>query len=196
MAVIGIDINDVIRDFTSQFEYTYNKYIEGDNINLEENPMLEFDLLKYFPFPDEKTMNKFLYQEASLEIFGHADEAETSLITNLNRFIIDIHDFYGDELVLLSREVQASIPATMFFLCKTVCKAENIRFIKAYSDEWKYCDVLITANPLVLNSKPEGKTSVKVSRSYNTGNTSDYTIGSLFDIINNDKLYREIINTK
>ena len=196
MAVIGIDINDVIRDFISQLEYTYNKYIEGDKINLEENPMTEFNLLKYFPFKDELTLNKFLYQEASLEIFGHADEAEQSLITNLNKFIIDIFDFYGDELVLLSREVQASIPSTMFFLSKTVCKAENIRFVKAYADEWKYCDVLVTAHPTVLNSKPEGKISVKVSRPYNTSDTSDYTVGSLFDIISNDKLYREIISTK
>lgn len=196
MAVIGIDINDVIRDFTSQLEYTYNKYIEGDKINLGENPMTEFNLLKYFPFKDELTLNKFLYQEASLEIFGHADEAEQSLITALNKFIIDIFDFYGDELVLLSREVQASIPSTMFFLSKTVCKAENIRFVKAYADEWKYCDVLVTAHPTVLNSKPEGKISVKVSRSYNTSDASDYTVGSLFDIIGNDRLYREIITTK
>jgi hypothetical protein len=71
-----------------------------------------------------------------------------------------------------------SNPSTFFFLSKTGCKIENIRFVTDYAKKWDGIDVLITANPKALESKPEGKISIKVNASYNK-NVSDYEIDSL-----------------
>jgi hypothetical protein len=68
----------------------------------------------------------------------------------------------------------------LFFLSKTGCKIENIRFVTDYAKKWDGIDVLITANPKALESKPEGKISIKVNASYNKKNVSaDYEIDSL-----------------
>lgn len=193
MVRIGIDINDTIRAFTEQLEYTYNKYIPN-SINLKDNPMLSFDLLKYFPFENNEQLNNFLYREASLEIFGHADELHTNLINQLNIFVIEMADFGGHKISLVSREVVSAIPSTCFFLSKTACRVETIRFVQKYSDMWEDVDILITANPDVLKEKPGDKVSVKVKTTYNTDVESDFTIDSLFDFMTNNKIRTEIMN--
>lgn len=216
---IGIDINDVLRDFIGQFEYTYNKYIvdrpetesgselkvinhdelrETDDryVNTTKNPVKSFNLIEYFPFESVEIMNKFLYQEAALEIFGHADELHQNLINQLNMFIMDMKDLYGHEVILTSREVMTAIPSTLFFLSKTSCKCETIKFVQAYEDQWKDVDILITANPTVLNTRPADKISVKVKTTYNENVNADYEIKTLFEFMLDDSLREKIITTK
>jgi len=50
---------------------------------------------------------------------------------------------------------------------------------------WNYVDTLITANPVALESKPEGKTAVKIKAPYNTNSVGDFELDSLLDFINN-----------
>lgn len=216
---IGIDINDVIRDFLGQLEYTYNKYIvekqeyesvgelkvinhdelrETDDryVNIDKNPVKTFNLIEYFPFESVEQLNKFMYQEAALEIFGHADELHKNIINQLNLFIMDMKDLYGHEIILISREVMTAIPSTLFFLSKTSCKCETIKFVKTYEDQWKDVDILITANPSVLNTRPGDKISVKVKTSYNENVNADYEIKTLFEFMLDDSLRQKIITTK
>lgn len=197
MAIIGIDPNDVIRDFTGQIEYTYNKYINtGEDINIEKKPLETFDLIKYFPFDTTEELNKFLYQDAALEIFGHADELETNLIVKLNMFIMDMIDLYGHEVVIISRETTSAIPATLFFLSKTACKCKNIKFVTSHKEQWDGIDILITANPEVLKTKPENKTAIKLNRTYNVDSESDYQINSLFELFEELNFINNIISKK
>lgn len=196
MSKIGIEINDVIRDFISQLEYTYNKYIDGPDINIEKNPVRSFNLIEHFPFDNIGELNKFLYHDAALEIFGHADEVEHNLINRLNLFVMDMRDLYGHEVILISREVMRAIPATLFFLSKTACMVETIKFSQTHEALWDGVDVLITANPETLKCQPTGKVSVKVNRTYNIESNSDYNINSLLDFMTNDILREKIITTK
>ena len=41
-------------------------------------------------------------------------------------------------------------------------------------DIWDRCDVLITANPELIDNKPEGKKVIKIRTEYNTENKADY----------------------
>jgi hypothetical protein len=198
---IGINLNEVLRDFIGQVEYTYNKYIlEGEDdvdIDIEENPVTSFDLIKHFPFDSVEELNKFLYEEAALEIFGHADELYHNLINQLNYFIMDMKDLYGHEVIIISREVMTAIPSTLFFLSKTSCKCENIKFVETYEKQWDEVDILITANPEVLKCKPEDKISVKVEASYNQDVKGDFNVGKLFEVIIEDSpLLEKIIKAK
>lgn len=194
--IIGIELNEVLRDFIGQFEYVYNKYMVAD-LDTKENPVMSFDLVNYFPFTggtDE--MNSFLYEEAALEVFGHADELHTNLINRLNIFMLDIKDDEEHEIWLVSREAVNSIPATFFFLSKTGARFDNIKFVQKYANEWDGVDVLIAANPKVLNCKPEGKIAVKVNTSYNTNDVSDYQINSLFEFMDDETLRNNILSKK
>ena len=119
------------------------------------------------------SMNKFLYEEASLEIFGHADQKLNNLMSKFNNFLIDIKDEEEHSVEIVSREVHSSIPATLFFLSKLSCRAETIRFVQDYEKCWEGIDILVTADPKVLDTKPDDKLSVKIKAPYNSGSSAD-----------------------
>ena len=191
---IGITINEVLRDFIGQFAYTYNKYIE--EIDITNDDVTSFNLIEHFKFDDINKLNRFLYLEAPLEIFGHADQMSDGLMNHFNNFLTDIEDEGEHEIILISREVEKSIPSTFFFLSKTGCRIKNIKFVLNHDEKWDDVDVLITANPKTLELKPSGKISIKVKSSYNKDVVSDYEIDSILDFINNEELRNRILNTK
>lgn len=191
---IGITINEVLRDFIGQFAYTYNKYIK--EIDISDEDVTSFDLINHFEFEDSNKLNRFLYLEAPLEIFGHADQLSDGLMNHFNTFLTEMADDGEHEIILISREVEKSIPSTFFFLSKTGCRATNIKFVTTYAQKWDDVDVLITANPQTLESKPSGKISVKVNASYNKNTPSDYEIESILDFMKDEELRERILNTK
>ena len=200
---IAISINEVLRDFIGQFIYTYEKYIVPE---LEENgkvvseieieDITSFNLMDHFEFEDINKLNTFLYKEAPLEIFGHADLMSDGLMIHFNRFLNDIKDDEEHEIELVSREIDKSIPATFFFLSKTACLIDKIRFVKQNEDEWGDADVLVTANPQSLLNKPNGKLSIKVKSNYNHDVKGDYEIETLLDFINDEDFRNKVLNTK
>jgi len=194
MARIGISLNEVLRDYIGQFNYTYDKYIGPSDVN--ENDITNFNLIEFFKFDNVEKLNKFLYQEASLEVFGHADQVSEGLMSHFNTFLMDIKDDGEHEIELVSREAEKSIPSTYFFLSKTGCKIDRIRFVTDYIKKWDNIDVLITANPQALIAKPNGKISIKVKTSYNSDISADYEIDSMLEFIRNEDFRNKILNTK
>ena len=191
---IGISLNEVLRDFLSQLSYTYNKYI-GES-NLKEGDIKSFNLLDYFKFKDVDELNRFMYLEAPLEIFGHADQMSEGLMIHFNNFLIDMKDDGEHEIELTGKEADKSIPSTFFFLSKTGCKADKIRFVNSSIKEWDGLDVLITANPDALKNKPSGKISIKIKTSYNEDVKADFELDSILDFIKDESLREKILNTE
>ena len=152
--------------------------------------------MDHFEFEDINRLNTFLYKEAPLEIFGHADLMSDGLMIHFNRFLSDIKDDEEHEIELVSREVDKSIPATFFFLSKTACLIDKIRFVKNMEDEWGDADILVTANPIALLNKPHSKTSIKIKAPYNSNIKGDYEINSLLEFITDDDSRDKIFNTK
>ncbi len=194
MAKIGITLNEVLRSFIEQLTYTYNKYIK--EIDITEDDVKDFDLIKYFEFDSVDKLNKFMYLEAPLEIFGHADLTSDGLMVSFNQFLMDIQDEEEHEVLIISREVDKSIPSTNFFLSKTGCRATDIKYVKQYSQKWDNVDFLITANPDTLLCKPNGKVSIKVKASYNTDIPADFEIDSILDFIKDEELRNRILKSK
>jgi len=190
---IGITLNEVLRDFIGQLAYTYDKYIEP--LDIKEGDVTNFNLIEFFKFDDVNKLNTFLYLEAPLELFGHADQLSDGLMTHFNTFIGDMKDEEEHQIQIVSREVDKSIPSTFFFLSKLGCKATDIKFVGNYADKWNDVDVLITANPAALEAKPIGKISVKVKASYNADVAADYEIDSLLDFMRDEELRNRILNT-
>ena len=191
---IGISLNEVFRDYLGQLTYTYEKYVGKTDI--EEGDVTEFDLMKYFKFNSVDEMNKFLYDEAALEISGHADQLHDNIMNQFNMFLMDIRDDEEHEIEIVSREAVKSIPSTLFFLSKLSCRASNIRFVMAYDEYWDGVDVLITANPKALESKPDGKISIKIKSSYNNDVKSDFELDSIIEFMKDETLREKILNTK
>ena len=193
---IGISINEVLRDTLSQMDYTYSKYISGEESTITKDEITSFNLEDHFTFESKKDLNRFLYDEASLEIFGHADQMIENLMTKFNMFLVDIEEEEEHTIELVSREYLKSIPSTLFFLSKLGCRATNIRFVKQYEEEWGDVDVLITANPIALKNKPSDKISVKINAPYNSDCQGDFELDSILDFIKDEALRTKILNTK
>ena len=192
--VIGITLNEVLREFTPRFEYVYNKYI--DEVEYDSDDIKSLNLLDYFKFDSVDELNKFLYIEAALEVFGHAEPMYDNIMKHFNLFLNDIKDDEEHQIKIISREILKSKPATLFFLSKLSCEADDITFVQNHEDKWDYVDVLITANPKALETKPAGKISVKINASYNKNSDADFELDSIVDFFKDESLRDKILNTK
>ena len=198
---IGITIDGVVRDFITKFELVYDKYYPvideetGENIEIERD-IKDLELLKWFKFTGgTKELNNFMYVDASLEIFGHAGEVKLNSVEHLNQLHNMIEDM-GHTPIILSKELNNSKPATLFFLSKLSCKVNTIKFVRDYKDKWDHIDVLITASPETLLSKPLEKTSIKVINTYNKNNNANYTIVDLKELLEDKSMLEKILSTE
>jgi len=210
MVKIGISINGVLRDFFGKIEKTHTKYFNPDseikildydlerwlvfpkneesnheitfNPNFTEESFVEDEgILEVVESKNEETtIEDFLYHKCCLEIFGYSDETEDGVVQSLNNFILDNKDKY--EFTLISREIGRSIPATLFFLSKTGCMVNNVKFVLGETDCWDYVDCMITDNPKILLKKPEGKYTIKIQKDFNKDISSDYTVNTIKEI--------------
>lgn len=217
---IGISINNVLRDYFHRIEDVYDKYFPNEDEDYEGLHIKDYDLEKYLIFPEEEveqgemefnpefnedtfmktdemtetekkkekvTIHEFLYERCTLDIFGYANEIGSSMEV-LNNLMLEYPDL---EFVVMSRELGLSIPSTFFFLSKTSCMCPNIKFVKEYSKHWDHVDVMVTDHPEILNSKPEGKKSIKIEKDYNEGVSSDYTTSNIHTL---PETLKEVIN--
>lgn len=141
-----------------QGEMEFNPdFNEDDFLESEENTEL-------VEVKNKVTLDEFLYEKCTVEIFGYANESISSAVETLNQLIIDNpkHEF-----ILISREGGMAIPSTLFFLAKTKSSCSNIKFVKEYSKVWDYVDVMITDHPKILTTKPINKLSIVVDKKYN-----------------------------
>ena len=198
--VIGITINNILRDHISQLKKAYELLTEKEPIE----PINPFDLEASFPtvkseiisqefkpsdstelvvemVPNEQDDNfnvfEFMYEEASFEVFGRSDETIDGLIKKLK----DLEKKLKVEFVLLNKESPRSKCATLFFLSKNNFDFKKIYFPNKEKEFWDYVDVLITDNPKVLKSKPKNKISIKVCNDFNLDIKSNYSIIGLND---------------
>jgi len=194
---IGISIDGVVRDFITKFELVYDKYFPvSDEDTLIERDINTLNLLDHFAFSGGTTeLNKFMYVDAALEIFGHAGETKLNSVEHLNQLHNIIEDM-GHIPIVISRELNNSKPSTLFFLSKLSAKINNIIFVRDYEKKWDHVDILITANPHILDMKPKGKISIKVINGYNKNNFSDFTIVDLKELVDDKKLLEKILGTE
>jgi len=217
MKVLGFTINNVLRDFNSQFEKYYRKeFIKNDAlIKMDDNfyaveeeetedefqkfaklerelitlPVDTFDLMNHFSFDDKEAFDKFLYQDYTFPIFGGAHS-----ILRAFDFLLRIQEI-GEvnkmfEVVLISQEKSQAVTSTLHFLAKNGCRARNIKFIDNYSDAWSFCDVIVSETPEIFESKPNNKVAIKMNTLYNQWSESDYTFESLSELNDKDLLVK------
>jgi hypothetical protein len=205
MKKIGIEVNGVLRDTIEKFTQLYQKYLidndQNDFIgqtfkidisgNTEEivqpepfkyeilSDVTSLDLKSHFSFQSQDELYSFLFEDYTMEIFGHAPSTELSTFNLLNEIYYDLRNDY--DLTILSDEIGKSKPATLFFLSKFGCLLEKIVFYSESTKNiiWDEIDILLTANPNLLLNKPVDKVLIKFNTKYNKHINSEYEINSL-----------------
>jgi hypothetical protein len=205
MKKIGIEINGVLRDTIEKFKQVYEKHLvdlnqedftnQTFNIDLsgntEENEVSELfkyeilsdvdslDLIKHFSFQNKEELFSFMFEEYTMELFGHAPSTEMTTFNTLNDLYYELRDNY--DISIVSDEIGKSKPASLFFLSKFGCLIEKIMFYSEITknDMWNNIDILLTANPTLLLEKPENKIVVKYNTNYNKQIKSEFEINTL-----------------
>lgn len=133
---------------------------------------------------DEITVEDFVYDKCCLEIFGYANESMDGAVQSINDLELHLKMIgKNHEIIITSREAGRSVPATLFFLSKTGCMVQDIKFTMGTTDCWQFTDIMITDHPEILNSKPEGKIVIKIEKPFNQDIPADYTIRSVKELV-------------
>jgi hypothetical protein len=183
--------------FNESTDKTYEIEFSGDtdevielNENVEVNnfeykvlsPVTSLDLRSHFSFPSKDDLYSFMYEEYTMELFGHAPSTEMLSFNLLNDIYYNLRDTY--DLMIVSDEIGRSKPSSLFFLSKFGCLVEKVFFYSEITknDMLGEVDILLTANPDLLLNKPDNKIIIKFITDYNKNIKSEYEISSLSDL--------------
>lgn len=218
MMRIGIDLNGVLRDTYLKFEQIYEKHLidKGDDEiqtydlsfsgetneisgltktiteqSFEYKILSDVDtnnLMNHFAFPSQEDLFSFMYEEYTMELFGHAPSTELNSFNVLNDFYYNNRD--NMDIKIISNEMGKSKPASLFFLSKFGCLIESVFFYSEITKNnmWESLDVLLTANPDLLLDIPDNKVVIKYNTKYNKTISSNFnidTLNELDDVIKN-----------
>ena len=160
-----------------------NENVEVNNFEYKVlSPVTSLDLGSHFSFPSKDELYSFMYEEYTMELFGHAPSTEMLSFNILNDIYYNLRDSY--DLLIVSDEIGRSKPSSLFFLSKFGCLVEKVFF---YSEITKNnmldeVDILLTSNPDLLLNKPDNKIIIKFITDYNKNIKSEYEISSLSDL--------------
>ena len=190
---IAIDLNDVIRAYTAQFASYYKKYID-QSFDIENVDIWTNQLKEVFPFDSKKDYLEFLYNDFHYEIHATAQTMHKNLGSRFTDWCKEIEDL--DEVpevcIVSTGEYDKTIGSTHFFLSKIATKIRETHLLLKEEDVWPICDVLITANPFLLSSKPEGKTSIKIKAQYNEETEADFTFDDFMQFMNDQEILNKL----
>jgi hypothetical protein len=156
------------------------------------SPVTSLDLENHFLFKDKDELYSFMYEDYTMELFGHAPSTEMMTFNLLNDIYYNLRDTH--DLIIVSDEIGRSKPSSLFFLSKFGCLVEKIFFYSEITKNnmWNDIDILLTANPNLLLNKPSNKIVIKYITHFNKDIESEYSISSLSEF--EDKLKKIIKN--
>lgn len=201
---IAIDLNDVIRDYTNQFIKCYQKIIDP-SFEIDEDNITDFDFFNIFPFTDEDGNKdkdlyyRFKYEDAAYDLFGRAEVMDKRIPSEMTLWLQNTlrnfeYDKIPEVLFVSPLEMNLSIQSTLSFLARIGTRVREIYFPTDSQTIWDKCDLLITANPNLIENKPEKKTVFKIETPYNREIKTEYAYSSIIDVIHDeDNKLSEII---
>lgn len=194
---IAIDLNDVVRDFTYNFLMYYvkgyNHQYNPEDFNEETN-----DMELALSFKTTRAYEKFVYEDYPFELFGKCPTCTKKLTEQLNEWTEQtLKDIDTDEpievMFVSAMEYGSSIGNTYFFLSKLGTKIREVYLPADSTTIWNKCDVLITANPTLLTTKPQGKITVKINKEYNGKCEADYSYETLSLFLTDEEIIDKLL---
>lgn len=176
---IAIDLNDVIRNFSQNFLKVYVENYNRD-FDLSDFEFWSNNMAEVFSFKSDNSYYNFIYNDYAFELYGKCNTMTTDLVSSLDFWTERIlQDLDCDEeisvMFVSPKEYGKSIGNTFFFLSKLGVNIRETYFPIDSSTIWDRCDVLITANPQLLESKPKDKITVKIHAEYNKEDEADFS---------------------
>ena len=185
--LLAIDINDVIRDNMFQFRRIYQKFIDYD-FEIDLKDINSFNMMEVYPFRSKTELNKFKYVDYSYELFGRANCCDDNLPYVVNNWIektlSNLDEEYIPNVIFFSPfEMGTSIPSTYSFLSSKGFRTRGILFPKVSQTIFDISDIVITAQPSLIDNCPNNKIVIKINKPYNVSCETKYAFDSIVDLI-------------
>lgn len=185
----AFDTDEVLRDFLGKTEAIYEKFFIDDYVYEEDEEKFEYKIIKpfsshtlsnHFLFPNESDFINFMYLDFPMNICGHAPSVSATTFNKLSEIQKSTLN-KKDKLSIICKAIGKQKPASLFFFSKYGLEVDDIYFYnkKTIKKMWSKFDVIVTANPELLELKPNNKKSIKILTTYNQNSFSDYTIDSI-----------------
>lgn len=133
----------------------------------------------------EEVYNQFLYKDYLLEIHGQAPKLYMNADVDIVRFVKQYSEYF--DFVFFAKQKPVAIPATLFFLSKMRIATKNIAFVETNEELWSQVDWVVSVDPTIIASKPEGKVAITFTRLYNQGVEADYTSFGVMRLISTEE---------
>lgn len=198
---IAIDLNDVVRDYSGQFINCYQKLIDP-KFEMKDEEITSFDFSECFPFNSKTEYNDFKYSDAAFELHARAEMTDNRLqgvLSDWTENILTNLDVDEDPEVFYFSpfELGITIQSTLSFLAAHGVRAREYYFPVNSMSIYDKCDILITANPNLIENCPEDKTVIRIERPYNKDIETKYSFKNLFEAIKDeDELLIKMIENK
>lgn len=188
MTRVAIEIDGVLRDTYEKMEQLYQKFFIDELELVDED--FKYEIFKpfdtenfknHFSFKTDEEYFSFLYEEFTMQIFGHAPSTELSTFIDLNRMMKDLKEDF--EFILVGEQIMKTRPATLFFISKFGCEIDKIIFYnknnksKIESD----FDILVAASPSLIDFYKD-KTTIVYETSYNSNINSEIKITEIKEL--------------
>ena len=189
---ISVSINGVLRDILGKFEEVYEKY----NDKKVKSPVITPNLMEYVEFKDDEELLDFLYNDATMEIFGQAKEIENNVISHLVDLYKEMPLDY--KLRIVSDDLGKSKSATLWFLSKYGLVCDEIIFYNTdtIKELWDKTDIFITVDTDIIDNKPKNKKLIIIDKCYNQKMECDLRVDSLKEIKSLKNAFEEEISTQ
>lgn len=139
------------------------------------------DISNSYPFEDIEEYNTFLYEDFAFQIFSRGGLTYQEAMNDLNNLYNELVTG-GHNVTIVSQERKNSKQATLLFLSQNRFQGNNIKFLYDYTKIWDLYDIIITANPFIISSKPKNKLCIKIETEVNMNRDSDETFKNLYEI--------------
>lgn len=197
MITIGIELNHVIRNINKQIIKYYSKEFDP-SAEIEDIDDKQNVFNTYAKFKTSYDKNNFIYIDYPYETFACAKSMDSKLPTQINNWLVELTNREDEEIRIVYYslyEEALTIQSTFFFLSKIGTRVREVFFPKEINEIWEHCDVVITTNKEVLDSKPINKQTVKIigNGNQNNGSSGDFEYDSLGSIIKDGEFIDKIL---
>jgi hypothetical protein len=163
-----MDLTDTPIDVTNPDDFVMKPLeVEDDRtlLNLPESDDIE-GMSKVCTFIDKADYKEFVYEDFAFQLFGKTNPSYPNAVHDLN-VLYQMMVEMGHSVTIVSQERSSSIPATHLFLAQNNFRCNNTKFLYDYSQVWELYDLIITANPYIIKTKPKNKLCFKINSEYN-----------------------------
>lgn len=187
---LAIDINNVIRDNMYQFREIFQRYIDP-SFEIELEDVTSFFEEEVYPFAGKQELFNFKYVDYPFELYARAEVTDKMLPYSLNDYIEktlrDLDTENVPHVLFFSPfEMGLSIQATFAFLSGKTLRPREVYFPIDSMTIYDRADIVITAQPSLIENCPEGKYVIKINKPFNKDIETKYSFDSMLDVINDE----------